>query len=298
MSDPTRAGYVTLSGRPNVGKSTLLNKILKHKLCITSHKPQTTRHSILGIHTEGNHQLVLIDTPGMHNNQNNHLNRRMNRTAHAATADADVVLFLVEAGVWTDVDQHALDVVKQSGCKQIALVVNKIDQMGSMEELLPFLQEVGQLHDFSFVVPLSAKNGRNVQALLGEVFPRLPESEFIFAEDALTDKSERFLIAEIVREQLLRLLHKELPYTTSVEVEEFQYDEEGKLNLAVTIWVARKGQKAIVIGKGGTMLKEIGSRARVEIAKQFDCRVYLETWVKVRENWTDDERALRSFGYD
>ncbi len=299
MTEPTsetRCGYVALLGRPNVGKSTLLNRVLEQKLSITSPKPQTTRHTILGIKTLADTQIVYVDTPGLHLNARKAMNRYMNRAAGNVLAFVDVVVFLVEALRWTEEDQAVLE--RLTGyAGPVILAVNKVDRVKDKAKLLPFLAELGGKREFAAVVPLSATRGTNAGALEAEVAKRLPAAEFMFSEDEITTASRRFLAAELVREKLMRLLDEEVPYALTVEIERFEV-EGSLLRIQAVIWVERKGQKAIVIGDKGATLKEVGRQARIDMEKLFDAKVFLQTWVKVREGWSDDERALRSLGFD
>ncbi len=292
-----RCGFVAIVGRPNVGKSTLLNHILGMKVSIVSRKPQTTRNRILGINTRDNYQAVYVDTPGVHAREARKLNRMLNRNATAALQGVDLAVLVVEAGSWTADDDLVLKHLKQAGVPAIA-AVNKVDLIPKKEELLPYLQTLAERHDFQAVVPISAERGVNLEALEGEIVQRLPASEtLLFPEDQVTDRSERFLVAELVREQLMRQLGQEVPYSTTVEIERFRY-ERGVAHINAVILVERDGQKAIVIGKGGHQLKQIGQRARHAIERLLGRRVYLELWVKVREGWADDNRALRSLGFE
>lgn len=294
---PLRTGYVALVGRPNVGKSTLLNRLLGMKISIVSRKPQTTRHRILGITTGEQAQIVWVDTPGLHRKQHRALNRSMNRTAVAALRDVDLVLFVVEALQWTDDDALVLEKVQQCGLPCI-LVVNKEDLVTPREKLLPYLQDMSGRHAFEEIIPLSARQGGQVQALEQLVAARLPKTEmFLFPEEQVTDRSERFLVAELIREQVMRALGQEVPYSTAIEIEQFK--REGNLTrIHAAILVERPGQKAIMIGKGGGQLKRIGTAARKEMERLLDGKVFLELWVKVREGWADDERAMQSLGYE
>lgn len=295
MSDEFRSGYISIVGRPNVGKSTLLNHILEQKLSITSRKPQTTRHNIIGIKTVENTQFVYVDTPGMHKGGKKAMNRYLNRAANTAMQDVNVIVFVIEALNWTDDDQAVVEKIKQAGVPVI-LAVNKVDQLDDKGSLLPFLADIQQKMGFTDIVPLSALKGKNLEALEESVRKLLPVCEPFYPEDQITDRSERFLASEIVREKLMRRLGQELPYGISVEIESFV--EEGRMyRIHAVIWVERKGQKIIVIGKGGSMLKSIGKDARIDMEKLFDAKVFLELWVKVKEGWSDDERALRSLGY-
>jgi GTP-binding protein Era len=290
-----RAGYVALLGRPNVGKSTLLNRFLRQKISITSPKPQTTRHAILGIQTLTDTQTIYVDTPGVHLNAQRAINRYMNRTACDVLSYVNVAVFLVEALRWTSEDDEVLN--RLSAFQgPILLVVNKVDRATPKEKLLPFIERLSKRSAFTEVVPISAKTGHNVDALEGVISTLLPESEFFFAEDQITTASQRFMAAELVREKLTRCLRQELPYALTVDIETFA--EQGSLlHIGAIIWVERPGQKAIIIGNKGATLKEVGRQAREDMEKQFGCKVFLETWVKVREGWSNNENALHSFGY-
>lgn len=295
MSEEFRSGYISIVGRPNVGKSTLLNHLLEQKLSITSRKPQTTRHNIIGIKTVENTQFVYVDTPGMHKGGKKAMNRYLNRAANTAMQDVNVIVFVIEALHWTDEDQAVLEKIEQTGVPVI-LAVNKIDQLDDKGNLLPFIGEISAKMEFTDIVPLSALKGKNLEAMEASVRKLLPVCEPFYPEDQITDRSERFLASEIVREKLMRRLGQELPYGISVEIESFV--EEGRMyRIHAVIWVERKGQKIIVIGKGGSMLKSIGKDARIDMERLFDAKVFLELWVKVKEGWSDDERALRSLGY-
>jgi GTP-binding protein Era len=292
-----RAGFAALVGRPNVGKSTLLNALLERKLSIVTPKPQTTRHRILGILTRPSYQIALVDTPGLHEGQRRMLNQYMNRSASASLADADVVVFVVEALRWTDEDERVLDRVRRAGRPTI-LVVNKVDRVQPRERLLPQLDELGRRYEFAAVVPLSARRRDNLAALPDVIARALPESPPLFPPEQYTDRSERFRAAEIIREKLTLRLQDELPYGLAVEVEQLEDLDDGRLGIHAVIWVERPGQKAIVIGEGGALLKEIGRAARLDLNRLYGRRVHLELWVKVRENWADSAAALRSFGYE
>ncbi len=297
MSDQKsfRCGYVAIVGRPNVGKSTLLNRLIGQKISITSRKPQTTRHRILGIKTVVGAQLVFVDTPGVHRDGKRAINRHMNRTALAAIQDVDAIVFVVDGLEWTDEDQIVLDALK-GVATPVILALNKVDTLPQKEVLLPYLQQLGEKMKFAEVFPLSAQKGTNVDVLENKLVELLPESEPIFAEDQVTDRSERFLAAEFIREKLMRSLGQEIPYALTVEIEQFKMD--GALRrVAAVIFVEREGQKRIVIGKAGQGLKEVGRQAREQMERTFGSKVFLELWVKVREGWSDDERALRSLGY-
>ena len=293
---PSRCGYVAIVGRPNVGKSTLLNHILGQKISITSRKPQTTRHQVLGIKTEDNHQIIFVDTPGLHKDAGKAINRYMNRAASAAIRDVDLVVFVVDRTAWTEEDSIVLEQIDQSGLPTM-LVVNKIDLLADKTELLPHLQSLAAKAEFSAILPVSALRQHNVDALEEQILTLLPESGHFFPEDQITDRSQRFLAAEIVREKIMRQLGDELPYSIAVEIEEFA--QEGQvLHISAVIFVERTGQKRILIGDKGSRLRSIGSDARHDMESLFDSKVMLRLWVKVKSGWSDDERALRSLGYD
>ncbi|MGE8502531.1 MAG: GTPase Era [Pseudomonas sp.] len=291
----TRCGYVAIVGRPNVGKSTLLNHILGQKLAITSRKPQTTRHNMLGIKTEGEIQAVYVDTPGLHKNNDKALNRYMNRSASTALKDVDVVVFVVDRMRWTDEDQLVLEKVQHVKCP-ILLAVNKADRLEDKSELLPHLNWLAEQLPQAEIVPISALQGQNLDTLEKLVGERLPESEHFYPEDQITDRSSRFLAAELIREKIMRQLGAELPYQITVEIEEFK--QEGRiLHIHGLILVERDGQKKIIIGDKGERIKRIGQDARKDMETMFDSKVMLNLWVKVKGGWSDDERALRSLGY-
>jgi GTPase len=294
-----RCGIAALVGRPNVGKSTLLNALLGSKVSIVSPKPQTTRTRIHGVLTRPGLQIIFADLPGIHAKQPRAINRYMNRTALSSLADSDVNLFVIEALRWTDEDERALGELRQAG-RPIVLVINKVDRAKPKERLLPFIDEIVRKADFAEVVPLSALKRNNIERLPDVIARYLPESPQLYPPDQLTDVSDRFMAAEIVREKLTRRLQEEVPYGLVVEIEGMgeAEDEPGKLVIQAVIWVERTGQKAIVIGKGGELLKEVGRAARLELRHHFGMPVHLELWVKVREGWTDDESALRSFGFE
>jgi len=291
-----KSGYIAIVGRPNVGKSTLLNYLLGQKISITSRKPQTTRHQVLGIKTEGGNQLVYVDTPGLHKLEPRAINRLMNRAASSAIRDVDVVLFVVDRTAWTEEDEIVLEHVRRAGLPTV-LVLNKVDLLDDKAVLLPQLQALADKGSFHAIVPVSALRQHNLEALEAEVLTLLPESPHFFPEEQLTDRSQRFLAAEIVREKIMRQLGDELPYATTVEIEEFA-EEDGTLHIAALILVERRGQKRILIGEGGSRLRSIGSEARIDMERLFDSKVMLRLWVKVKSGWSDDERALRSLGYD
>jgi GTP-binding protein Era len=291
-----RCGFAAIIGRPNVGKSTLLNRIVGQKLTITSSRPQTTRHKILGIKTSPQGQVIYVDTPGLHRAGKSAINRYMNRTAKSALADVDVVLWVIEALRWTDEDQDILAALAMTEAPVI-VVINKVDKVSDKTALLPFLDELAHKGEFTEVIPLSARSGDNVERLEAAVMSYIPEGEAFFPEDQVTDRSERFLAAELLREKLMRRLGEELPYAVTVQIEEFSEQNE-VLHIHAVIWVEKESQKAIVIGKGGEALKEIGRRARIDMEQAFGAKVFLKTWVRVKESWSEDERLLRQLGYD
>jgi GTP-binding protein Era len=295
-SENKHCGLIAIVGRPNVGKSTLLNSLLGQKISITSRKPQTTRHRILGILTEKNKQAVLVDTPGLHSDEKRAINRLMNRAASSSIAEVELVVFLVEGTHWTTDDELVLSKIKKSGARCI-LVINKIDNVQDKESLLPHLQKLGEKHNFSDIVPISAAKGDNVDTIRQLCLSSLPEGDFWFPDDYVTDRSSRFMASEIIREKLIRFTGDELPYSTTVEVEQFKMDEKGIIHINALILVERKSQKRMVIGNGGERLKTIGQEARRDMEALFEQKVFLETWVKVKSGWADDERALRSLGY-
>ena len=300
MSSKTRCGYVAIVGRPNVGKSTLLNHILGQKVSITSRKPQTTRHQILGIKTEGQVQTVFVDTPGLHRKEEKAINRYMNRAASGAIKDVDVVVMVVDRTAWTDGDQWVLEQVGacpgQKPGAPVILAVNKVDLLDDKSALLPHLKALEGQGSFRAILPVSALSHHNVPALEQCVRRELPESVHFFPGDQVTGSSGRFMAAEIVREKVMRQLGDELPYAVAVAIEEFRRDG-GALHISALVLVEREGQKRIVIGKGGARLRSIGTEARRDMEALFDSKVMLRSWVKVRSGWSDDERALRSLGY-
>lgn len=298
MTDkPYRSGYVAIIGRPNVGKSTLINRILGQKLCITSRRPQTTRHRILGIKTTDHAQLVYVDTPGMHSDGKRAMNRYMNRAATASIEDVDVIVFVIESLKWTDEDQRVLKRLQSDADKPVILVLNKVDKTDDKSALLPQMEQLAAQYSFAAVVPVSARRGMNIEQLEAEVEQLMPEGEPIFDEDQLTDRSSRFLAAEMVREKLFRHLGQELPYSLTVDIEQFEEDN-GMFRISAVIYVERSGQKSIVIGKKGELLKQVGQDARKDMEDLFGCKVFLQLWVKVREGWSDNERMLRNLGYN
>ena len=290
-----RSGHVAVIGRPNVGKSTLVNALVGAKVSITSSRPQTTRHRLLGIATFEQGQLLLVDTPGIHREQKRAMNRWMNRAARGALEGVDAAVLVIEAGRWDDEDTLAFEALQSAGVP-VVLAVNQVDRTKDKTALLPFLAKVSEGRDFAAVHPVSALKRKGLEALVESLLALVPQAPPQYAEDEITDKSERFLAGELVREQLMRQLGAELPYATTVEIERF-VEDGALLRIGAVVWVERDGQKAIVIGKGGERLREIGTRAREQMERLFDRKVFLETWVRVREGWSDDEAALRTLGY-
>ena len=298
MTDTSLCGYVAIVGRPNVGKSTLLNHILGQKISITSRKPQTTRHRVLGIKTDGNVQVIFVDTPGIHQGGDSEkaINRYMNRAASSSITDVDVVVMVVERDVWTDQDEWVLKQVKNTHCPVI-LAINKVDRVKDKSALLPFLESCQKKFNFAEIVPLSALHGTNLDVLQPAINQRLPENVHFFPEDQITDRSQRFMAAELVREKIMRQLGAEVPYAMTVEIEDFK-DSGKSLHIHALILVEREGQKRIVIGNKGSRLRSIGQEAREDMESMFERKVMLKLWVKVKSGWSDDERALRSLGYN
>ena len=298
MSEPVfRCGYVAIVGRPNVGKSTLLNHILGMKLSITSRKPQTTRHQILGVKNAPQSQAIYVDTPGIHRRSGNAINRYMNRAATSVLPDVDVVLFVIQAGSWHEEDQDVLERLQDVVKVPVILVINKIDQILKQEDLAKFVQAAAARFDFAAVIPTSALKNAGIEQIEKCVVAQLPENPAFFPDDQMTDRSTRFLVAEIIREKLVRELGQELPYTSTVLIEKY-VDEEALTRIHAVIHVENKGQKAIIIGSKGARLKSIGTNARKSIETLIGNKVYLNLWVKISEGWSNDERALRSMGYD
>ncbi|MCL4131169.1 UNVERIFIED_CONTAM: hypothetical protein GTU68_026288 [Idotea baltica] len=292
-----KSGYIAIIGRPNVGKSTLINRVLGQKLCITSRRPQTTRHRILGIKTEDDSQLIYVDTPGLHIDGKRAMNRYLNRAAASSIDDVDVILFVVDGLNWTDEDEQVLERLKSNANSPVILVLNKVDKLTDKAALLPHIQNIVTKYTFAKVLPISARKGINVDELETEIKLLVPEGELIFPEDQFTDRSSRFLAAEMVREKLFRLLGQELPYSITVEIETYKQDDK-LLRIGAVIYVERDGQKSIVIGKKGELLKSVGREARIEMENLFETKVFLELWVKVRDGWSDNERMLKNLGYN
>lgn len=297
---PHRAGHVAVIGRPNVGKSTLVNALVGAKVSIVSNRPQTTRHRLLGIATLPEGQLVLVDTPGIHRGEGKQsstaMHRMMNRAARGALEGVDAAVLVVEAGRWDEEDTLAYESLREAGVP-VVLAVNQVDRIRDKTMLLPYLQKAAGGRDFAAVHPVSALKRNGLEALAGALLALLPEQPPLYGEDEITDKSQRFIAGELVREQLMRQLGAELPYATTVEIESFTVDG-AMLRIGAVIWVEREGQKAIVIGKGGARLREIGTKARQSMERLFDSKVFLETWVRVRAGWSDDEAALKTLGYE
>lgn len=291
-----RTGFVAIVGRPNVGKSTLLNQILQQKISITSKKAQTTRHRILGIDTTGGDQVVYVDTPGLHSDEKRAINRLMNRAASSSIGDVDLVLFVVDSNVWTDDDRMVLEKIKRSR-RPVVLLINKVDLIKDKAQLLPHIQMLSQEHAFADILPMTARSGEHIPILKNIVQGFLQSGVHMFPEDYVTDRSVRFMAAEAIREKLMRLTGDELPYSTTVEVEKYETHESGTTHIHALILVERDSQKRMVIGQGGSKLKEVGQQARRDIEKMIGGKVHLILWVKVKSGWADDERALRSLGY-
>lgn len=296
MTESFRSGLIAIIGRPNVGKSTLLNRLVGEKVSITSRRTQTTRHRILGIKTQPSAQLVFVDTPGLQTQQKTAMNQYMNKAARASLEGVDCVLLLIGARGWQPGDEYPLRCVSRDPHTPIILVINKIDELKDRGKLLPLIEASAAKAAFADIVPVSARTGDNIGDLEKVIVRHLPEQAAAFAPEQRTDRGERFLAAELVREQIFRGYGQEIPYATAVEIERFQHEKK-LLRVEAAIWVEKEGQKAILIGKNGERLKDIGQRARIAMEKRFGVKVYLGLWVKVREGWSDDLRALRSLGY-
>ena len=295
MSANFRCGYVAIIGRPNVGKSTLVNHLIGQKLNITSRKPQTTRHAILGIRTDEDRQVIFVDTPGQHIDQPRAINRYMNKVAKAAMRDVDLVVFVVDRLKWTEEDEHILNRLEHLD-SPVVVALNKTDRLTDKDLLLPHVRELSARLPKAEFIPISALHGDNLDQLYQLIGKFLPQAEALFNEDQVTDRSSRFVVAEIVREKILRQLGEEVPYASTVEIEKFE--QQGSLvEIHALILVEREGQKRIIIGEAGSRLKSVGSEARQDMEKLLDCKVLLKLWVKVKSNWSDDERALQSLGY-
>lgn len=295
-----KCGYVAIVGRPNVGKSTLLNCILNKKISIISPKPQTTRYQVLGIkkQAEGEVQAIYIDTPGIHKGEKSAMNRYLNRLASAVLPDADVIVFMIDALRWHEEDELVLQRIQMSQTKApVLLVINKVDELKDKQLLLPYIEKLQQKYPFKYLIPVSALRADNIDTLEEEVSELLPEGPHLFPEEQITDKPERFQVAELIREKIIQLTEQELPFSTTVVVETLERKEK-IIEISAIIWVEREGQKAIVIGKDGSLLKKIGTRARKDLEALFGQKVFLRLWVKVKDKWTDDEKALKSLGYE
>ena len=291
-----KAGYVSIVGRPNVGKSTLLNRLIEHKISIVTRKPQTTRWQIRGIKSTPEYQIIFTDTPGYQNNHKNAINRYMNREVTNSLAHIDVVLFVVEAVKWGRNDALVADLLKEVSATLI-LVINKLDLLKERASLLPYINTLKEKLPFAEIVPLSARRRKDVDLLESKIVAMLPSGEPLFPTDQISDRSTRFLAAEYIREKVMERLGDELPYRTSVTIDVFK-DEPELLSISATIWVERRSQRAILIGGNGKMLKSIGAEARIELENFFSKKVYLQTWVKTKKNWTEDIKALKMLGYD
>lgn len=292
----TRCGLIAIIGKPNVGKSTLLNYLIGQKLSITSRKPQTTRHRLLGIKTVDNTQMIFVDTPGLHSGYNKAINRYMNKTVQNVIQDVDLILFLVDRMKWNEEDDLVLQQLRHSKTP-VFLIINKVDLVGEKDILLPYIESLGKEFPFSEIFPLSALKEHNIDGLEKAIEQYLPYNDFYYPEDQLTDRNARFLVAEFVREKITRQMGDELPHEVTVEIEEFRQDEK-VTHISALILVEKSGQKKIIIGESGSRLKLIGSEARKDIEQLLDCKVMLNLWVKVKSGWSDDERALKSLGYD
>lgn len=289
-------GFIAIVGRPNVGKSTLLNQLLGQKVSITSRKPQTTRHRIMGIDTDGPYQAIYVDTPGLHIEEKRAINRLMNRAASSSIGDVELVIFVVEGTNWTDDDDMVINKLRSLKCP-VLLAINKVDNVTDKGKLLPHIAFLSQQMNFLDVVPISAEKGMNVDTIAAIVRKQLPEAEHHFPDDYITDRSQRFMASEIIREKLMRFLGEELPYSVTVEIEQFIANDRGGYDVHGLILVEREGQKKMVIGNKGSKIKTIGIEARQDMEQMFEAKVHLELWVKVKSGWADDERALRSLGY-
>ena len=292
----TYCGYVTILGRPNVGKSTLLNNLIGQKLSITSRKPQTTRRHMIGVNTDKNHQIIYIDTPGLQDSPINAMNRYMNKEAMNALAGIDVLIYVVEALKWTEIDEHILGLIKDNTAPVI-LAVNKMDKIKDKETMLPFLKELSGKMGFKEIIPVSALSRKSLRPLEKSIKELLPTGSFQFPDDQITDKSQRYFAAEFIREKLIKRLGEELPYTTTVTIDSF-VEKEKIIHIDAIIWVASKGQKMIVIGQKGTGLKAVGEQARKDMERMFENKVFLRTWVKVKDKWMDNELAIKQLGFD
>ena len=294
--EQTKFGFVAIVGRPNVGKSTLMNHLIGQKISITSRKPQTTRNRVLGIDTDGIYQTVYVDTPGLHKVEKRAINRLMNRAAESSLGDVELVLWVVDATYWTEDDEMVRQKLEGTSAP-VVLVINKVDKLDDKEKLLPLIEKVKNTLNFKDIVPVSALKGSNLEVLKDMIRQALPDGPHCYSEDRITDRSTRFMVAEIIREKLMRQMGDELPYSVSVEIEEYKIESNGVTRISAAILVERNGQKKMVIGAGGSRIKLIGSEARHDIEKLIEGKVFLSLFVKVKAGWADDERALKSLGY-
>lgn len=292
----TKSGFIALLGRPNVGKSTLLNQFVGQKVSITSKKPQTTRHQILGIHTDSQHQLIFIDTPGIHLNHKKALNRYMNKAALTTIKDVDIVLFMVEALKFTEEDKFVLQELKETK-SPVFLIINKVDEVKEKDKLLPFIEKLSAEKGFAHIFPISALKGGQIASLKKALYENVPAGPFYYMEDQITNRSMRFLASEIVREKVFRNLGQEVPYSSTVVIDLFQKKPNGVIHIAATIFVDRESHKRMIIGDKGEKLKQIGTSARSDLEKLCESKVYLQLWCKVKSGWFDSERALQGLGY-
>lgn len=292
----TYCGYIALVGRPNVGKSTLLNKILKQKISITSSKPQTTRHSILGVRTDSEYQYVYVDTPGIHQGSKKVMNKLMNKTAVQVLNDVDYIVFLVEGNRFLEEDEYILSLIKKAPVPTI-LAINKIDKITDKAQLLPQIQKLSAMHDFAEIIPLSAKTGKQVDVLHASLQKKLPEGPHLFPEDQNSDRPVRFLCTEIIREKIFRLCDQELPYSTTVDIDLFE-ESDDIVKIHATILVDKASHKRMIIGEKGLKLKDISTRARADLEKLLDSKVFLRCWCKVKSGWSDNENMLKQLGFD
>lgn len=289
-------GFVAIIGRPNVGKSTLMNHILGQKVSITSRRPQTTRNRVVGIDTDGAYQTVYVDTPGLHREEKRAINRLMNRAAESALGDVELILLVVDATLWTDDDEMVFSKIEDSRLP-VVLVINKIDKVKNKQTLLPLIERLSARREFKEIIPVSAIKGTSLDTLKQIVRDSLPEGIHCFPDDSITDRSSRFMASEIIREKIMRQMGDELPYSVTVEIEEFKEDGSNHMSISAAILVERSGQKKMVIGAGGARIKKVGTDARIDMEKLFGAKIFLSLFVKVKAGWADDERALKSLGY-
>ena len=292
-----RCGYVAITGRPNVGKSTLLNRLIGQKISITSRKPQTTRHHLLGIKNTRDAQILYLDTPGIQAAPRDAINRYMNREAMNVLPDVDIILFMIDAAAWTIQDQVVLQKIQKQSGANVFLILNKIDKLVNREQLMPLIERISSEHEFAEIIPMSARNNHDVKRLEDALVRYLPEAGPEYPEDQLTNRSSRFMASEFIREKLMQHLGDELPYKLAVTIDSFS-ETARCTRIHATIWVEQPGQKKIIIGKNGTMLKTVGEQARKSMEKLFGQKIFLKTWVRIRRKWTDDEQALKLFNYE